>query len=402
MKKNKLAILLASISVALILVTMTFLGACAKPAPTAPAAPTAPTAPIKIGALLTITAQPESFKPQLNGIQLAIEEVGGVVGNRKVELLYEDCGGDPVISVDAARKLVETDKVDVIIGPMYSNSAVAVASFLARTMTPNICSIPQTKGIVEVGRGNVWCPCGLVETFADQLGVYAYDKLGYRTASTIHCDYIAGELPIDAFTSAFESKGGQVVQRQRPPAFITMDYSPFLTSMSKADCVAYFFIAPEVPRFLKQYYAYGLRMPLLATWMHSAIHEGVSEVGDICLGMIGSGAWTDLLDTDTNKRFMKAFYEKFQYYPDFYAMTAYTAAKLYLEASKKTGGDTTPERVNSAMVGISFDTPGGKITILPSGYCIGDVYIGKLVKKEGRYVWEPVYTVSQIKKEPVK
>jgi ABC-type branched-subunit amino acid transport system substrate-binding protein len=87
--------------------------------------------PIKIGCLLPFTGALMTQGPHVrDGIQLALEHYGNEVAGRKIELIIEDDGTDPTTALDKARKLVERDKVAIIIGPQAGHVVQAVQPYL--------------------------------------------------------------------------------------------------------------------------------------------------------------------------------------------------------------------------------------------------------------------------------
>ena len=94
--------------------------------------------PIKIGALIAFTGPDPNVPATDKGIKLKLDEVGWEVAGRKIELVTEDDAFDATLAVDKAKKLVEMDKVQVIIGPVFQPCAVAVASYLASSRIPEL------------------------------------------------------------------------------------------------------------------------------------------------------------------------------------------------------------------------------------------------------------------------
>ena len=86
----------------------------------------------------------------VKGAELKLEEMGYQIDGRKVEWIKEDYASDPVKSVDKARKLIEHDKVDVILGPLNDASGFAVADHAAKSGTPNITFHSHVREVAEV------------------------------------------------------------------------------------------------------------------------------------------------------------------------------------------------------------------------------------------------------------
>ena len=125
------------------------------------------------------------------GALLAFEQAGNKVGGKQLQLVWEDGGSHPATTMDKARKLVEVDKVKLIIGPIDSGAALGMASYLDKVKVPNV-SIAFHSDDMPLAHGWMFVTGGLLRQGAYASGVYAYEKLGYRTAATLCQDYVAG------------------------------------------------------------------------------------------------------------------------------------------------------------------------------------------------------------------
>ena len=381
------------ISLALLLVSGLIFGSCAQPAPTpAPA----PAEPIKIGTVAGLTGfMAVDALECVKGIELKLDEVGYEWAGRKIEFIKEDYASDPGKAVDKARKLVEHDKVDVILGPLMDAAGFAVADHAAKSRTPNITFHSHVREVVESGDHVFQWP-GTTPGMGYFLGLYAYDELGYRTATVIRPDSAEGEDIPGGCIIGFEERGGTTVQNQAFPPD-GMDFAAYLTAMKEADCCIFWHYGGLATLLVKQYYDYGLKMPLLIPIFDPlGIGVQLAELGDICLGMVGSDFYSPLIETDINKRFVDAFHKKYGYYPCPLNAGGYIAVTMFLEAAKATGGDTSHEAIIDALYKIKIDTPAGTYSFQPSGLGIGDFYICEVTKIGDRYAWKPIHKYSQI------
>jgi len=355
-------------------------------------------ATIKIGNMAPYSGVGQFYAGLLEkGIRAKLDEVGWKIGGQRIELIQADTAGDPVTGTDKAKKLVESDKVDVIIGPLFSHVAMGVASYLTRFRIPLI-TYTHPLAIVKMGGGNVFLPFGTMLANSDHLGSYVYKDLGYRTATLVFDDYVAGEDNTRGFVESFKKSGGEIVQIQRSP-LRTIDYAPYISRMKKSDCVAIWFIAPEAPAFYKQYYEYGQKMPILYTQIDGLVENDLAQIGDRGLGTIGQGHYSDLINTDANKRWVKDYEKKYGSTPDHYVYMSYVCTSVFLEGLKLTKGDTTPEQINKALKKVKVDTPIGQVSFTDEGIGIGNTYIFNVVKKDNKYMLDVVQTYPQVVKK---
>ncbi len=403
MKKRQLLTLSFSICLVLVLGTISLMTACAKsapaPAPVPAPAPAPPQTPIKIGVLVPLTG-PVSVtgKMLVDGVKLGFEEAGYEVAGRKIELIIEDEGGIPEMAIDKARKLVEHDNVSMIIGPLITK--LAVAPYMAKVMVPNFVIGPSPWEATKYDW--TFSTSGTESEYAYTMGRYAYEEMGLRTINTITIETF-GHSFLDAFIEAFEKSGGQVVSEQYTP-FPCPDFSPYLTVMKDADAVVAWFHGSDSIAFLTQYHEFGIRqrMPLVAAFHGAFFHDFIldalpPEAAEAVIGERVPTDYTNLLETDLNKRFVAAFEKKYDYTPGEGEAMSYGSVQAALETLKATGGDTTPEKLRQAILALDFEDPGGHIRIDPAtGMAIRDVYIVEIRKIEGKYVWVPVYTYEDV------
>ena len=360
-------------------------------------APAAPEQPIKIGLLFDYSGMGAGDIPfHEDGARLKLDEVGWQIEGRKIELIPADDGGDPVKGVEAVKKLVEVDKVDVIIGPVWGHVALAIAPILAQSRTPNIIPSGQTMGVIQAGAGNEFLLRGTFSGNAYYSGVYAYEDRGYRTAVVMYDDFVTGEAFVTGFTKPFEERGGTVVQTVKPPLG-TFDFAPYLTGIKTADVLAMWIQPPELPPFYKQYNEFGLKMPIIYT-SDTAENELWTAVGDYCIGTIAQHEYSPFIDTNTNKQFVELAKKKTGGMPPVMSFqeAGYTAVTVFLEAVKAAKGDTTHDKIIEALKKVSVDTPEGKISFTTEGVGIGNELAVRIIKKDGRYEKEILKTYEQV------
>jgi len=109
--------------------------------------------PIKIGSFLAVTGGASFLgDPELKTLQMYVEEInanGGVDG-RQIELIHYDTGGSPKKAVNFAKRLIQKDKVDIIVGGSTSGSTLAVMPLVAKARIPFISLAGSVKIVVPV------------------------------------------------------------------------------------------------------------------------------------------------------------------------------------------------------------------------------------------------------------
>jgi ABC-type branched-subunit amino acid transport system substrate-binding protein len=335
------------------------------------------------------------------GILTAFEMLNNQVAGRPLEYVKADNGSDPVVAVDKARQLVESDKISFLAGPIFSPAAQAVTDYLSKaTGIPQCSIVGQPSDNLTTANKLAFMPNGLYGSQGYYFGKYCAEQLGYKTANCIHYDDTAAHQLQDGFAKGFAEGGGTITSINYVP-MDSVDFSSYLTAMKTADCTLFWIFGNGAVPFVKQYTDYGLKAPLVVPMSNNFSDEQLGELGALGAGMVACDFYASTLDNQLNKDFIAA-YQKL--YPDEYptpqGFGGYQAVMLFAKAVEATGGDTTPAKVIAAMSTMTMDTPAGKVTMAP----YKDAYIGTrdfyiLESKDvgnGRITWVPTYTFPQV------
>jgi branched-chain amino acid transport system substrate-binding protein len=306
--------------------------------------------PIKIGFIADFTSfLTEHGIAGKQGAILAMEQANHMVDGRPVELIIEDEASDPAVAMDKARKLVETDKVAMIIGPFHAGCAGAVSGYVGRVRKPHISMWYGVANSLMAKAKWTWSPFGTVSQVTYPMGVYAYEVLGYRTLTTMGSDYIAGRMFIGGAVDSFKEMGGKIIQQQWVPMG-TKDVSPYITVLKKADAVMSWFAGLTVIPGLRQLREYKVKMPVIMPQSGHSIHPKIMAVmGDTVVGVKTSGAYAWTLDTPKNKKWVDAYKKRWGVLPGAVAYGGYSCVQIALAALQKTGGDTSPDAIAKAL-----------------------------------------------------
>jgi len=374
----------------LILAALPFVSSCTKPAP-APAGE-----PIKIGALVPFTGPFADYGQFLKeGLEWRLAEANYQIAGRPIELIIEDSASDTSLSMEKAKKLVDVDKVSIVLGPLHSGVTMGLAPYLSENKIIQVGLM--TKPLPAGKFGHYIGPYGTLYSDGVPLGMYAYDQLGVRTITTIGSDYVAGKSFVNGAADTFKGKGGTVVQQQWAAAG-TADFGPFLTAMKEADAVVTWLGSAEQVRFVKQYHEFGKKMPILMVSADQVRSVDMDALGDTMLGAIGSVTYTSRLDNSANKKFVKAFHARFgkDRNPERDVHSAYVAVAMVLDGLAATGGDTTFDKLYAAMLALKVDYPQGSVSVHPSGHSIYDRYIVEAKRIDGKILWDVIHTYPKV------
>jgi len=342
--------------------------------------------PIRVGVIHPLTGAAAAVGPEVQmGVEFAFAQVDNLVADREVELIFEDETDDPAQAVARARKLVEEDEVDVIIGPQLAHTGAAVSAYA------------EQAGVVHIALGasdvtesaHTFYP-GSGRGDAYQTGVFAYEDLEARTAAVLYADYLFGEQSRDGFVEAFTELGGEIMSEQ-PVGFGVADMAPFLENIGDAEVVAVLLLNPSDFAFVRQYREFGLEAPVI--FISNAPQETplLAEMGDDVIGMYGSSWYSPLIDSEENAEFVEAFVEAYERPPGMAVHVAYSATSMYIAAVEATEGDTDPEAVTEAILELEeLPNPSGVVTMSEGRVAIHPHYIFQVEAMDDFYVWVPV------------
>lgn len=338
--------------------------------------------PVKIGLVLPFSAGP--FVPIANEIAdsfgMAIDDGGGQVAGRKIEILREDTTHKPEVAQAKAKKLVFEDKADLLVGPVASAELKALVDFADQSKTPLI--IPNA-GDNDV-TGEHCSPWVLRTSFSNDqivrdMGPWMF-KHGYKRVSLIAFDYAAGHQLMGGFSKPFAAAGGVIVNEQYPPFGPISDFGPYLTKIKEArpDAVFAFFAGPPATAFVKQFTEFGLNASIRLSgpgWLISPLN--LPQEGPAAAGVLGVLNYVPAIDTPENKAFQAKFQEKYHRVASEFAAQGYDTGKLVFAALQAAGGKTADKAaLVKALHGVAIAGTRGPLKIDPrTNNVIEDIYI---------------------------
>ncbi len=351
---------------------------------------------LKIGVLTTLSGPPAALGvQQRNGFQLALKTLGNKLGGREVELLVQDDELKPDVAVGKAKAFVERDKVDFVVGPVFSNILQAM---LKPVTDGGVILISPNAGTSNFA-GKECNPNLFVTSYQNDqvhevLGKYAQDK-GITSAFIMAPNYQAGKDSLAGFKHYFK---GEVVDEVYVP-LNQLDYSAELSKIAAASPQAIFVFLPGGMgvNFVKQFRQAGLADKMTFLSAFTVDESTLPAQQDAALGFFGGANWAPDLDNPQNKAFVDAYLKEYNAVPGSYAFQAYDAALLIDSALKATGGKTSDKAaLRAEMAKANFTSLRGKFRFNTNHYPIQDFYLVKVAKRaDGKYqteIAEKVFT----------
>jgi branched-chain amino acid transport system substrate-binding protein len=196
------------------------------------------------------------------------------------------------------------------------------------------------------------------------------------------------------FQRVFEDAGGKIVQKTFPPLTVP-DYATYLAQLkTNIDAIFLGFAGSNGFRWFKQFNEYGLKGKIAVVGGMTAFDEAVlKNMGDEALGIVTACWYSAELDNPINKKFATAFRAEWKYDPGFYAAATYVEGAVLEAALASVNGKIEDKPAfMKALRATKIDTARGPVAFDEYGNIVGNVYIRKVERKDGRLVNAVIYT----------
>ena len=358
--------------------------------------------PITIGLLASLTG-PMTFQGTniVRGFTLALDEVSNRVAGRTINVIMEDEVVSPAIALTKTQKLVEKDRVDILVGPVNSAAALAIRDYVVQQKVPWIVPLAMPEGLTLPPLANKYTfrvqviPSQANFAFAEWL----YKNKGYRKMAGFAMDFPAGRDSVSAFKKGFELAGGQIVQEIFTP-MNTPDYGPFLSQLKRdVDAVYAWYAGADAIKFDSQYVDFGLKDKIPLTGFIGITEEVIMDsVKDLIKGHTVIAPYAPTINLPENKKFVTAFRAKYNTDPSLPNSNAYDAAKVVLAAITQVKGDLSDkDKFLSAVSKVKLNTARGPIFFDERGQVVADIYVCVADIKDGKMQNNVIDTIKGVR-----
>jgi branched-chain amino acid transport system substrate-binding protein len=393
-----------SLAIGLVLVGVAF-GTGVRPGGPAGEIPTVAAATgsaLKVGLLAPTTGVAAApGHDMINGWKLWWAQHGDVASGVKVDTAYYDTASNPNTALTQARRAIEQDGIQVLIGPYLANEGLAVAPYAEQHKIPlflptvSADDLTQRKASPFVIKVAGWSSS--LTTHA--AGGWAYEK-GYRTTVTLGDAYAFAYESVGGFAQTFTEKGGRVAKQMWTPLGTT-DFSPYLSQIQvqRPDVVFVCVVGADAVHFLQQWSSFGLKgkVPLV-------VQETVTDQSSIrtlapeqVLGIIAFSHYAEGRDDAVTQRFVSDYATAYHALPSYMAAGFYTAAEWIETALAQVHGDVADQsKFLSAVRGVTLsDSPFGPQRLDAYGAPVENVYVREVERVPAKYaayakVWNVV------------
>lgn len=329
--------------------------------------------PVKIGVITTLSGGGAGLGVDMrDAFTLAMKQSG----NKDVELVIEDDAQKPEIAVQLAEKMIQSDKVDLLTGIIWSNLAMAV---VPNAVAQDVIYLSPNAGPSALAGGkcnkNYFNVAYQNDNFHEAMGQYA--NKDYKKTFILAPNYPAGKDSLTGFKRYYKGELAGEAYTQIGQA----DYAAEIAQIrdSGADSVFFFLPGGMGISFMKQYAQSGVNIPVMGPGF-SFDQDILPAVGDAALGVKNSASWSRDLDNEANKQFVEAFKAEYNRLPSIYAAQSWDTANLILSALSK-ASVKDKDAFRAALKAADFKSVRGEFTFNTNNHPVQNIYVREVVKE---------------------
>lgn len=330
--------------------------------------------PLKVGMITTLSGGGAGLGIDVrDGFMLAVKQSG----NSDITVVVEDDQRKPDIAVQLADKMIQSEKVDVLTGIIWSNLAMAVVP--AAVAQGKFYLSPNAGPSALAGKGchqNYFNVAWQNDNLAEGAGAYA-KSTGYNNSFILAPNYPAGK---DSLTGYKRTYGGGIAGEVYTKLG-QKDYAAEIAQIrnSGADSVYFFLPGGMGISFMKQYAASGVNIPLVGPAF--SFDQGILQaVGAAALGVKNSSQWSKDIDNETNKAFVASFQKEYGRLPSLYASQGFDTANLLLSAMGKADVKNA-DAFRDALRAADFNSTRGSFKFTSNHHPVQDIFVREVIKE---------------------
>ena len=351
---------------------------------------------IKIGFISTFSGPTAVIGNDMrNSFELALDHLGRKMGGKPVEVIYEDDQQKPDVGKQKTEKLVQSDKVDFVVGYIWSNVLLASLKTAIDSQTFLISANAGPSQLAgELCSPYVFSTSWQNDQTPQAVGLYMNQK-GVRSVFLIGPNYAAGKDMLAGVKSTFK---GEVVGEEYTVWPSQLDFSAELSKArnSSAEAIFVFYPGAAGVQFLNQYTQAGIKQqkPLYTAFTIDELSLPLQK--ENALGVPGAQEWVNDLPNEQNSKFVEDYRKKYPgLRPSFYGAQSYDAAQLINSAVVAVGGDTSKkDAMKEEMKKVNFKSVRGSYKYGNNHIPIQNFYLQDVVRDaDGRFSLKTLATI---------
>lgn len=347
---------------------------------------------MKIGVLATLEGTYTVLgEDGVRGLKTALGQFKNMAGGKEIELVIQSTDTSPDSAVRGARKLVEQDGVEVVIGPLSGSEGIAIRDY-AKTQ-------PQATFINGISGAQETTYVTPAENFfrfntdgaqwSAGLGDYVFNEKGYKTVATVGEDYSFVYTQVFGFALEYCAAGGDITERFWVPLG-TKDFGSIIAALpDDVDAIYLGLGGGDAVNFLNQYQQAGGDANLIggSIMVDGTVLNSKGSAKDALIGTASSGPQADTWDDPKWQEYVKAYQDAFAPEdrfpsPSLLATGYYNAATAVFTCLGEVNGDLSDDHAafRQCLATIELDAPNGKITLDENRQAIGTNFVSEVVQ----------------------
>ena len=327
---------------------------------------------VKVGMITTLSGGGSGL-----GIDVRDGFLLSVKDNANIKVIVEDDQRKPDIAVQLADKMIQSDKVDVLTGIIWSNLAMAVVP--ATVNQGKFYLSPNAGPSALAGKGchkNYFNVAWQNDNLHEAAGGYA-NSVGFKNSFILAPNYPAGKDALTGYKRYFEGDlAGEVYTKLGQN-----DYAAELAQIraSGADSIFFFLPGGMGIAFMKQFAQSGINLPVVGPAF--SFDQGILKaVGKAALGVKNTSQWSKDIQNDANQTFVAEFKKEYGRLPSLYASQGYDTGKLLISAMKK-ANIKDMDNFRDALRSADFSSTRGSFSFSKNHHPIQDIYVREVVQE---------------------
>lgn len=331
-------------------------------------------ADVKVGMITTLSGGGAGLGIDVrDGFMLAIKQSG----RDDIEVVIEDDQRKPDIAVQLADKMIQSEKVDVLTGIIWSNLAMAVVP--AATAQGKFYLSPNAGPSALAGKGchqNYFNVAWQNDNLHEAAGAFA-SSAGYEKSFILAPNYPAGKDALTGYKRFFKGDiSGEIYTELGQK-----DYAAEIAQIRASDAENVFFFLPGGMgiSFLKQYADSGVGLPLVGPAF--SFDQGILQaVGDAAMGVVNTSQWNKDIDNPVNQAFVESFQAEYGRLPSLYASQGFDTANLLISAVGK-ADVSDADAFRAALKSADFGSTRGDFAFGSNHHPVQDIYVREVIKE---------------------
>ena len=350
---------------------------------------------IKIGFVSTFSGPTAVIGNDMrNAFELGLDHMGRKLGGLPVEVIYEDDTQKPDVGVQKTQKLIESDKVDFIVGYIWSNVLLASLKPLVDSKTVTVVTNAGASAFAgELCSPYVFSTSWQNDQTPEAMGMYMNQK-GVKSVFLIGPNYAAGKDMLAGLKLTYK---GQVVGEEYTRWPDQLDFSAELSKAraSGAESIFVFYPGGAGVQFVTQYTQSGLKGQIPLYQVFTIDELSIPRLKDLALGVPGAQEWVNDLPNDANKKFVADYIAKYKLRPSYYGAQTYDAVGLLNSAVTAVHGDLSKkDEMRKEMEKADFKSVRGPFKYGNNHIPIQNFYLQDVVKgADGQLSLKTVSTI---------